>query len=126
MGADWAKALPLPEAATPGAESGGGLPHAYQAVDPARRGPIAEARPRNAFLEITNRCNSACVTCPRTFMTFEPPKTVGWTEFAELVARCGYASRSAPAARRAGYAARVTRSANAGLLANAAAGLTGR
>jgi MoaA/NifB/PqqE/SkfB family radical SAM enzyme len=51
-----------------------------RSVDPRRyfasvtaRGPQAETRPVCLYLEVTNRCNLLCETCPRTFETLEPP-----------------------------------------------------
>jgi MoaA/NifB/PqqE/SkfB family radical SAM enzyme len=75
-------ALPL---AAPQAESLGLLPSVYRSVEAARRGPLAETRPRNVFIEATNLCNSQCATCPRTFTAFESPKTLGWNEFVRTV-----------------------------------------
>jgi MoaA/NifB/PqqE/SkfB family radical SAM enzyme len=39
----------------------------------AARGPQAETKPVCIYLEVTNRCNLLCETCPRTFETLEPP-----------------------------------------------------
>jgi len=71
--------------ATPQAEDVGRLPPAYRAPAAGRRGPLAEARPRNVFIETTNLCNSQCATCPRTFTAFEPPKTLRLDEFVRTV-----------------------------------------
>lgn len=61
------------------------LPAAYRAVDAATRGAIAAASPRNIFIEVTNHCNLLCETCPRTFNTYEEPKTLSWENFLRIV-----------------------------------------
>ena len=43
------------------------LPHAYRIPDPEARGEYVASLPRCVFIEVTNRCNLACATCPRTF-----------------------------------------------------------
>jgi MoaA/NifB/PqqE/SkfB family radical SAM enzyme len=42
-------------------------------MDPSRRPPVVAALPRSLYLETTNRCDSKCQTCIRTFQTLEPP-----------------------------------------------------
>jgi len=69
----------------PTVDGGEYLPAAYRSVDPAARGPIATARPRNVFIEVTNHCNLLCETCPRTFVTYEQPKTLSWEGFCRIV-----------------------------------------
>lgn len=39
----------------------------------APRPPVVAALPRSLYLETTNRCDSKCQTCIRTFATLEPP-----------------------------------------------------
>ena len=39
---------------------------------PEIRGPVADL-PQELYLEVTNRCNLLCTTCPRTHMEVEPP-----------------------------------------------------
>ena len=56
----------------------------FEAVD-ARRSPIAEAPPVCVYLEVTNRCNLLCETCPRTFEALEPPADMSWELFASIV-----------------------------------------
>jgi MoaA/NifB/PqqE/SkfB family radical SAM enzyme len=41
-------------------------------MDPSRP-PVVAALPRSLYLETTNRCDSKCQTCIRTFQTREPP-----------------------------------------------------
>jgi MoaA/NifB/PqqE/SkfB family radical SAM enzyme len=65
--------------------NGDGLPAAYRTVDPATRGPRATRRPHNIFIEVTNHCNLLCETCPRTFTTYEEPKTLSWENFLRVV-----------------------------------------
>src|ERR1700677_1324262 len=37
------------------------------------------------YLEVTNRCNLLCETCPRTFETLEPPADMTWSLFTRIV-----------------------------------------
>jgi len=39
----------------------------------ARRPPVVAGLPRSLYLETTNRCDSKCQTCIRTFQSLEPP-----------------------------------------------------
>ncbi len=41
--------------------------------------------PNELYIEVTNRCNSLCETCVRTFMTREPLRDLTWDEFRALV-----------------------------------------
>jgi len=50
-----------------------------------QRDPLAEALPRELNLEVTNRCNSHCQTCIRTFQLLEPPRDLGLAEFRSIV-----------------------------------------
>ncbi|MGH2521299.1 MAG: radical SAM/SPASM domain-containing protein [Anaerolineales bacterium] len=61
------------------------LPAAYRAIDPERRTAFATTRPHNVFVEVTNHCNLLCETCPRTFTTYEEPKTLSWEDFLRVV-----------------------------------------
>src|SRR3989441_12136548 len=38
-----------------------------------RRLPVVATLPRSLYLETTNRCDSKCQTCIRTFQSLEPP-----------------------------------------------------
>src|SRR5215831_17863733 len=38
-----------------------------------RRLPVVPSLPRSLYLETTNRCDSKCQTCIRTFRSLEPP-----------------------------------------------------
>ena len=37
------------------------------------------------YLEVTNRCNLPCTTCPRTFEELEPEKDMSWDMFTSIV-----------------------------------------
>jgi MoaA/NifB/PqqE/SkfB family radical SAM enzyme len=37
------------------------------------------------YLEVTNRCNLLCTTCPRTFEDLEPPTDMSWELFTRIV-----------------------------------------
>ena len=37
------------------------------------------------YLEVTNRCNLLCETCPRTFEALEPPMDMSWELFTRIV-----------------------------------------
>ena len=53
---------------------------------PCRRArPQATAPPVCLYLEVTNRCNLLCETCPRTFETLEPPADMSWELFTSIV-----------------------------------------
>jgi MoaA/NifB/PqqE/SkfB family radical SAM enzyme len=45
----------------------------------------ASAPPVCLYLEVTNRCNLLCETCPRTFETLEPPADMSWELFTTIV-----------------------------------------
>jgi MoaA/NifB/PqqE/SkfB family radical SAM enzyme len=45
------------------------------------REAIATSVPRVVFIEVTNRCNLRCETCPRTYFTREPLKSLSFDEF---------------------------------------------
>lgn len=46
---------------------------------------VAPALPRSLYLETTNRCDSKCRTCARTFNTLEPPKDLTLSELKGVV-----------------------------------------
>ncbi|GJE38882.1 radical SAM protein [Methylobacterium persicinum] len=56
----------------------------FEEID-ARRNEIADAPPICLYLEVTNRCNLLCETCPRTFETLEPPADMSWDLFTRIV-----------------------------------------
>ena len=47
----------------------------------APRNPIAQKPPRDLYIEVTNRCNSRCQTCIRTFEQLEPLRDLQLAEF---------------------------------------------
>ena len=55
----------------------------FEAVDTRKR--QATAPPVCLYLEVTNRCNLLCETCPRTFETLEPPADMTWELFTSIV-----------------------------------------
>ena len=62
-------------------------------IDPRRyfesvrqtRAEIASDPPVCLYLEVTNRCNLLCETCPRTFEELEPPADMSWETFTRIV-----------------------------------------
>jgi MoaA/NifB/PqqE/SkfB family radical SAM enzyme len=62
-------------------------------VDPRRyHKSVQEARTASApgppvclYLEVTNRCNLLCTTCPRTYEDLEPPADLSWDLFTRIV-----------------------------------------
>src|SRR5271165_4287410 len=66
---------------------------AGQAIDPRRyheaadpnRSPTAPGPPVCLYLEVTNRCNLLCTTCPRTYADLEPPADLPWDLFRAIV-----------------------------------------
>jgi MoaA/NifB/PqqE/SkfB family radical SAM enzyme len=63
------------------------------AADPRRyfeavantRAPCAETAPVCVYLEVTNRCNLLCETCPRTFEELEKPADMSMALFTRIV-----------------------------------------
>ena len=60
-------------------------PRRYFEAVAAQRAQTAEADPVCLYLEVTNRCNLLCETCPRTFETLEPPADMSWELFTRIV-----------------------------------------
>lgn len=50
-----------------------------------RRLPVVPELPRTLYVETTNRCNSKCQTCVRTFVTLEQPKDLTLAELKGIV-----------------------------------------
>lgn len=46
---------------------------------------VAPSLPTCLYIEVTNRCNSLCETCPRTFVTREPLGDITWENFRRVV-----------------------------------------
>jgi MoaA/NifB/PqqE/SkfB family radical SAM enzyme len=60
-------------------------PRRYFEAVPEQRAATATAPPVCLYLEVTNRCNLLCETCPRTFETLEPPADMSWELFTRIV-----------------------------------------
>ena len=79
---------------------GGALP--TSSIDPRRyheaagneRAPMARQLPVCVYLEVTNRCNLLCTTCPRTFEDLEPPADLSWALFTRIVEQLPNLSRA--------------------------------
>ena len=56
----------------------------HEAADP-KRPAIARRQPVCLYLEVTNRCNLLCTTCPRTYEALEPPADMTWDLFTHIV-----------------------------------------
>ncbi len=54
---------------------------------------VAEAMPVCLYLEVTNRCNLLCETCPRTFEALEPPADMSMELFRSIVDQVSNVSR---------------------------------
>ena len=57
-------------------------------IDLNRRGRKADSLPRQLYIEVTNRCNSLCKSCPLTydhFLPFEPKHHMSWAQFRRVV-----------------------------------------
>ena len=64
----------------------------FEEID-AKRSSEAEAPPVCLYLEVTNRCNLLCETCPRTFEELEPPMDLSWELFTKIVDQVPNVSR---------------------------------
>lgn len=60
------------------------LPDAYRLPNGARRSAEIDLSPRVVFIEVTNRCNLLCETCPRTYFDREPLKSLTLEEFVQV------------------------------------------
>ncbi len=60
-------------------------PRRYFEATDAERKVVAESEPVCLYLEVTNRCNLLCTTCPRTFEDLEPPADMSWALFTRIV-----------------------------------------
>lgn len=54
-------------------------------MDEPKRPSVVAGLPRTLYLETTNRCDSECQTCIRTFLTLEPPKDLTLAEMKGIV-----------------------------------------
>lgn len=60
-------------------------PRRYFESVPKERGTRADAPPVCLYLEVTNRCNLLCETCPRTFEALEPPADMSYDLFLRII-----------------------------------------
>jgi MoaA/NifB/PqqE/SkfB family radical SAM enzyme len=60
-------------------------PRRYHETVTGERTEIAQRPPVCAYLEVTNRCNLLCTTCPRTYEELEPPADMSWGLFTSIV-----------------------------------------
>lgn len=54
-------------------------------MDTPKRPAMAPTLPRSLYIEATNRCDSECQTCIRTFNTLEPPRDITLDDVERLV-----------------------------------------
>jgi MoaA/NifB/PqqE/SkfB family radical SAM enzyme len=60
-------------------------PRRYHEAAPKARETRTERPPVCLYLEVTNRCNLLCTTCPRTYAELEPPADMSWGLFTTIV-----------------------------------------
>ena len=60
-------------------------PRRYHETVTGERTELAPRPPVCLYLEVTNRCNLLCTTCPRTYEELEPPADMSWELFASIV-----------------------------------------
>jgi MoaA/NifB/PqqE/SkfB family radical SAM enzyme len=60
-------------------------PRRYHESVRDERTEIAQRPPVCLYLEVTNRCNLLCTTCPRTYEELEPPADMRWDLFTSSV-----------------------------------------
>ena len=60
-------------------------PRRYHEQVASERTAVAERPPVCLYLEVTNRCNLLCTTCPRTYEELEPPADMDWELFIGIV-----------------------------------------
>lgn len=70
------------------------LPDAYRLPEGSPRGAVVEAGPRVVFIEVTNRCNLLCETCPHTYFQREPLKSLSLKEFISIAEQFPHMQRA--------------------------------
>jgi len=60
-------------------------PRRYHEAVRGERTATAGQPPVCVYLEVTNRCNLLCTTCPRTYAELEPPADMSWDLFTSIV-----------------------------------------
>ena len=66
-------------------------------IELATRSLIAAELPRQIYIEVTNHCNSLCVSCPLTydqFLPFEPKHHLSWDNFRRIVDQLPHIERA--------------------------------
>ena len=69
-------------------------PRRYFEAAPVRESGVAPRPPVCLYLEVTNRCNLLCTTCPRTYEELEPPADMSWDLFRRIVDQVPDVSRA--------------------------------
>lgn len=69
-------------------------PRRYFEAAPAPESGAAARPPVCLYLEVTNRCNLLCTTCPRTYVELEPPADLSWELFTRIVDQVPDVSRA--------------------------------
>ena len=60
-------------------------PRRYHESVKGERTEVAVRLPVCVYLEVTNRCNLLCTTCPRTYEELEPPTDMSWDLFRSII-----------------------------------------
>jgi MoaA/NifB/PqqE/SkfB family radical SAM enzyme len=60
-------------------------PRRYHESIKGERTEVAIRPPVCVYLEVTNRCNLLCTTCPRTYDELEPPADMSWELFRSII-----------------------------------------
>ncbi|HLF74873.1 MAG TPA: radical SAM protein [Anaerolineales bacterium] len=60
------------------------LPAEYRLPDESLRGATINGGPKVVFIEVTNRCNLLCETCPHTYFQREPLKSLSLNDFIDI------------------------------------------
>jgi MoaA/NifB/PqqE/SkfB family radical SAM enzyme len=60
-------------------------PRRYHEQVTGERTEVAQRPPVCLYLEVTNRCNLLCTTCPRTYEELEPAADMDWDLFTSIV-----------------------------------------
>lgn len=60
-------------------------PRRYHEQVTGERTEVAQRPPVCLYLEVTNRCNLLCTTCPRTYEELEPAADMRWDLFTSIV-----------------------------------------
>lgn len=60
------------------------LPAEYRLSEGYQRGAVVVGGPNVVFIEVTNRCNLLCETCPHTYFQREPLKSLSLDEFIQI------------------------------------------